>query len=371
MPAVMNSAGARARPVAHRRPAGAVGAPTPALPHATAATGPRVSVVVASGGRLRLLLPCLRALQRQTLDPQAFEIVVVDDGHNAATREAVRALARAVPLPRLRYMRPGPGLQGLAAARNLGWRFTRGAVLAFTDDDTVPLPDWLAQGERAMRGSAPGGVAWAALGGLVQVPGKHGKTGAATDHDRIRHGVEPAELVTANAFVARSALLRVHGFDLRFTHASQEGADLQYRLQALVGPVGHCEQAVVLRPLRAERWGASLRQHESAFFEALLFREHARRYRARANGRTPWGLYATVGSALAAPLLLAAGRPGVALACALLAGAQVLRLAAQRLRGSTCRPRQVLQMLATSALIPFLSVYWRLRGALHFRVWFL
>jgi len=28
-------------------------------------------------------------------------------------------------------------------------------------------------------------------------------------------------------------------------------------------------------------------------------------------------------------------------------------------------------MLATSALIPFLSVYWRLRGALRFRVLFL
>jgi hypothetical protein len=31
----------------------------------------------------------------------------------------------------------------------------------------------------------------------------------------------------------------------------------------------------------------------------------------------------------------------------------------------------VLEMLATSAAIPFLSVYWRLRGAWHFRTPFL
>jgi hypothetical protein len=31
----------------------------------------------------------------------------------------------------------------------------------------------------------------------------------------------------------------------------------------------------------------------------------------------------------------------------------------------------VAEMLVTSALIPFLSVYWRLRGALRFRVLFL
>jgi hypothetical protein len=31
----------------------------------------------------------------------------------------------------------------------------------------------------------------------------------------------------------------------------------------------------------------------------------------------------------------------------------------------------VAEMVLTSALIPFLSVFWRLYGALKFRVWFL
>ena len=39
----------------------------------------------------------------------------------------------------------------------------------------------------------------------------------------------------------------------------------------------------------------------------------------------------------------------------------------RRLRRTSRAPAHVVEMIVTSALIPFLSVYWRLRGALHFR----
>jgi hypothetical protein len=47
------------------------------------------------------------------------------------------------------------------------------------------------------------------------------------------------------------------------------------------------------------------------------------------------------------------------------------RFCARRLRGTSHAPAQVAEMAVTSALIPLLSVYWRLRGALRFRVFFL
>jgi hypothetical protein len=40
------------------------------------------------------------------------------------------------------------------------------------------------------------------------------------------------------------------------------------------------------------------------------------------------------------------------------------------LRGASTDPRHVLEMALTSALIPPLSVFWRLYGALKFRVLF-
>ena len=68
--------------------------------------------------------------------------------------------------PALRYLRPAEG-RGPAAARNCGWHAARGALIAFTDDDTVPDRDWLAQWRtryrsRLRRGVRPGRRAGAA-----------------------------------------------------------------------------------------------------------------------------------------------------------------------------------------------------------------
>lgn len=322
----------------------------------------RLSVVVPTCGRPELLVRCLHGVCSQTLAADAYEVIVVDDGRSEATRRLVSTMAEDFEHPRLRYVRPG-GPRGPAAARNAGWRAAHGEVIAFTDDDTVPLEDWLAQGLAAMERGR-----WAALAGRVVVPLD---AGAPTDHARMTQGLERTEFVTANAFVQRDALLRVHGFDERFTRAWREDSDLQFRLQDEAGPVGRVETAVVLHPVRRERWGVSLRQQRNAFFEALLYAKHPRRYRRQAGLPPPWDFYAIVGLGLAVPGLLAAGVPGSAAICALLALALVLRFAWRRLRGTSHAPGHVAEMLATSALIPFLSVFWRLRGAWHFRVPFL
>jgi glycosyltransferase involved in cell wall biosynthesis len=324
---------------------------------------PLVSVVVPTYRRPELLMRCLRALAAQTLPAPAYEIIVVDDGRCDTTRTVVLALAQEPALPAFRYLRP-TGTQGPAAARNAGWREARGEIVAFTDDDTVPRSDWLALGATALIAHPN----WAGLAGRVVVPlGPE----PPTDHERMTQGLERAEFVTANAFVRRAALLRVRGFDERFTRAWREDSDLQFRLQAQAGDVGRCDDAIVLHPVRRERWGVSLRQQKNAFFEALLYAKHPQRYRGDGGLPIPWDYYAIVALALAAAALAGAGHipaAGVSLLVALLL---VARFAAQRLRHTSRRAGHVLEMLVTSALIPFLSVHWRLRGALRFRVWFL
>ena len=47
------------------------------------------------------------------------------------------------------------------------------------------------------------------------------------------------------------------------------------------------------------------------------------------------------------------------------------RFCARRLRGTSHAPSHVAEMAVTSAVIPLLSVYWRLRGAWRYRVLFL
>lgn len=327
-----------------------------------------VSVVLPTFHRPDLLDRCLRALLAQTLPPGCFEIIVADDGHDDRTREQVQALAAVTPV-RLRYLRPAAG-RGPAVARNAGWRAARGHWVAFTDDDTRPDADWLRQG-LATLGRHPG---WVAAAGQVSVPRDGGGEGDGqrrpTDHELMTRGLETAEFVTANAFVRRDVLDRIGGFDERFLRAWREDSDLHFRLMD-VGPVGRAPLAVVHHPVRPERWGVSLRQQKNVFFDALLYRKHPQPYRSRVRPVPPWDYYAIVALALAVPALALAGWPRAAALA--LAGALglVLGVAWRRLRRTSRAPGHVLEMLATSAAIPFLSVYWRLRGAWHFRTPFL
>jgi hypothetical protein len=85
----------------------------------------------------------------------------------------------------------------------------------------------------------------------------------------------------------------------------------------------------------------------------------------------PWDYYLIVLLALAAvPLALLPDRAPMLTALGI-ALAMDLRFAQRRLRGTDRSLRHVAEMLVTSLAIPFLSVYWRLRGAWRFRVWFL
>jgi GT2 family glycosyltransferase len=75
----------------------------------------------------------LASLERLVYAP--WEIVVVDNGPDAATRAVVERVAGAVYVVETR--------PGLSAARNAGIRRAQGSVLAFTDDDALVQPTWL------------------------------------------------------------------------------------------------------------------------------------------------------------------------------------------------------------------------------------
>lgn len=333
----------------------------------SSALPPAISVVVPTYRRPELLRRCLdRLLAQHMAADGGFEVIVVDDGHDAATLALVEELAAGHPEPRLQYLRPARG-RGPAVARNAGWRAAHADIVAFTDDDTMPEPEWLAHGLRTMHAQA----GWSALAGRVRVPLDPPAGRRPTDHELMTLGLERAEFVTANAFVRRAALERIGGFDERFTRAWREDSDLQFRLMREVGPVGREDGAVVLHPARAEPWGVCLRQQRNAFFEALLFRNHPVLYRQRISAGPPWLYYVIVIAFAMATIAAASGASKVAEAAGSVGAVAVLVVTARRLRRTSLAPAHAIEMLATSALIPFLSVYWRLRGALRFRVPFI
>ena len=322
---------------------------------------PVVSVVVATYGRPELLLRCVDALLQQTIAPSHYEIIVVDDGSSREVRERVmselskrRRLGRAATL-RFLWM---PANRGPAAARNHGILAARGAIIAFTDDDTEPCPDWLAQGLQAIAAGAD------AVAGKVEVP----LPPVPTDYERDAAGLEHAEFVTANAFVRRDLLASIGGFDERFRSAWREDTDLLFRLRASGAIVRSAPLARVVHPVGPAPWGVSVAQQREVMFDALLYKKFPRGYRRYVRPHPPWEYYAAVASGLCAILNAFAGRWSLALACFLLWLAIGAVFAWRRLSHTSHAPRHVAEMLITSLLIPWVSVYWRARGALRFRV---
>ena len=331
----------------------------------TAQLAPLVSVVVPTYRRPDLLARCLEALCAQSLAGDRYEVIVADDAaglpDDVQTQTIVaRCQALTGGRPAVRYV-PVTATQGPAGARNVGWRRSTGRIVAFTDDDTIPDRDWLAEGVAAIeRGDD-------AVGGTIHMP----LPALPTDYERDAAGLAEAEFATANCFVTRAALQSVGGFDERFTSAWREDSDLQFMLLEAGRRVGFASDAIVVHPVRPAAFGVSVGQQRKVVFDALLFKKHRAFYRARILPSPPWPYFATVIALIATIVAGLAGAWSVATTSVVVWLALVLRFALRRLHGTSRRPSHVIEMIVTSMAIPPLAVWWRVVGAWRFRVAFL
>ncbi len=181
-------------------------------------TGLAVSVVVATRDRADRLPALLGALAAQTLPRERFEVVVVDDGSADATSAALADGAVEIAL---RHARP----RGPAAARNTGWRAASGPIVAFTDDDCRPEPEWLAAG-LAAAAAAPGALI---QGRTRPEPGDEPRLRDRPRARSIRIDALGPFFETCNVFYPRALLERAGGFDERITTPGSEDTDLALR----------------------------------------------------------------------------------------------------------------------------------------------
>lgn len=192
-----------------------------------------------------------------------------------------------------------------------------------------------------------------------------------TDYEKDAAGLTRSEFVTANCFYRRYALEASGGFDTRYRVAWREDTDLFFTLLRMNARLVHAEDAVVVHPIRPATWGISLQQQKKSMFNALLYRKHPILYRERVQPTPPLVYYAVIGS-------MALFLVGLFANISLLYGLGALMwllltsaFAVRRLRGTKLSAGHTFEMGLTSILIPWLSIYWRLRGAIQFRVWFL
>lgn len=101
---------------------------------------PTTSVIIPSRNRPDQVVRCLDALAAQAIEPRSFEVIVVDDGSEPRLEIDPARWANVFPLVVIHQRNTGP-----AGARNRGVAEARGEFLAFTDDDCLPRPTWLAE----------------------------------------------------------------------------------------------------------------------------------------------------------------------------------------------------------------------------------
>ena len=181
-----------------------------------------VSVVVPSYGRRGSVVRCLEALAAQTVPRDAYEVIVCDDGNVQPLKPSIEHLEDRVDLTVLRQRNSGP-----ASARNEGARAARGRFVAFTDDDCVPAPDWLARLLARFEQTPGNMVAGSIMNILPQDPYA---TATQLIMDSVyeyhtRHASRQRFFSTTNLAVPVDHFWEIRGFSTAFPRAAGEDYD--------------------------------------------------------------------------------------------------------------------------------------------------
>jgi GT2 family glycosyltransferase len=209
---------------------------------------PSISVVVPTYNRAARLERLLRVMAEQQV-AGGFEVIVVDDASPDETPEVLERLRAALPME-LRVVRQ-PQNRGPATARNTGWRAANGSAVAFTDDDCMPEPGWLAALVRALHDAD------IAQGKTVIDPSGAGAVGPFGHTIEVL--AETGFYETCNIAYRRQVLESLGGFDETFRMAYGEDTDLGWRGRSAGASTAFAPDAVVRHEVRPSDFVAHLR----------------------------------------------------------------------------------------------------------------
>lgn len=244
---------------------------------------PKVSVIVCSYNGAKTLRGCLAALE-QTQYPD-FEIVLVDDGSTDHTQTIARAFPRVTNLTQTN--------QGLSAARNHGYRAATGAIIAYTDSDCMPDPDWiyhltqtlLRTGYAAAGGPniSPPAANWVQAT-VAAAPGSPSHV--------LLTDTEAEHIPGCNMAFHRWALDLIDGFDPRYRKAGDD-VDLCWRLMHHGHRIAFSPAAVVWHHRRFTINAYFTQQKGYGEAEALLRYQHLNLFDQTGSARWRGTIYGT------------------------------------------------------------------------------
>lgn len=202
-----------------------------------AAAAPRVSIIVPAYNQYAHTLVCLSAIAQHT-QAVSYEVILADDGSTDATTRIDEAVEN------LRVVRPAQNL-GFLGNCNHAAREARGEILVLLNNDTIVQPGWLDALVGTLDQDARVGLVGAKLlypdgtlqeaGGILwrDASGCNYGRGQAPERPEFNY-LKEVDYVSGACIALRAALWReVGGFDVRFSPAYYEDADLAFSVRAL------------------------------------------------------------------------------------------------------------------------------------------
>lgn len=208
---------------------------------------------------------CLDALLKQAAVHNS-EILVIDDGSTDNIAEVVGHY------PEVRLITQKNA--GPAAARNHGAREARGEIILFTDDDCVPMPDWLeamlepfdqpdvvgAKGVYRTRQKS-------LIARFVQIEYE--------DKYRLMKNLSSIDFIdTYSAGFVRERFLEMAGYDTSFPVACAEDVELSYRMSARGWKMKFTLAAIVFHTHPDKLSSYLKKKYKFAFWRVLAVRKN-------------------------------------------------------------------------------------------------
>ncbi|MFH1642290.1 MAG: glycosyltransferase [Nanoarchaeota archaeon] len=176
-----------------------------------------VSVIIPALNEERYIKKCLFSLSCINTPRESFEIILVDNGSDDATREIAKKYTENVFLvPQI----------NISALRNFGAKHSRGEILAFLDADCVVEKEWLNNAVRHFKD-----LQIAAVGSFHKIPDDASWVARAWyQHDcRNEEICFTNYLPSGNIFVRRDYFSSIKGFNEKLNVS--EDTDLCFRLR--------------------------------------------------------------------------------------------------------------------------------------------
>ena len=224
-----------------------------------------VSIIIPTFNGDSRIANCLDALRNQT-PARDLDILVVDDG---STDDTATVVGRYPEVRLLTQSNAGP-----AAARNSGASEAKAPIILFTDDDCVPMPDWL---DAMLEPFADSEVV--AAKGIYRTRQKRLMARfVQTEYEDRYHlmaGLDSIDFVdTYSAAFRRDRFLEMSGYDDSFPVACAEDIELSYRMSARGWKMKFAPAAVVYHTHPDGFWKYMRKKYKFAFWRVLAVRKN-------------------------------------------------------------------------------------------------